>query len=181
MKHVALLHGMAATSQDHWLPHLKDHFEKLEWKVDAPDIPDADKPDLERWLAYVHEHVELTENSILVGHSMGCPLILSILERSKVRVHKVLLVAGFIEEVCDGVGPILQEVYDWQKIKENCGQFYFINSDNDPYNCTDVQGRKMLNELGGTQIIMAGEGHFGTSEFDQVYTEFPLLIELIKG
>jgi len=30
-----------------------------------------------------------------MGHSAGCPLILSILENIKIKIHKAILVAGY--------------------------------------------------------------------------------------
>lgn len=180
MNHLVLFHGMDATSRDQWLPYLKNHFEKEGWQVDAPDIPDSGDPNLERWIQYIENNITFTQDTILVGHSAGCPLIVSLLERSTVKIKKAVLVAGFIEDVGFGVGSLIQEVYDWEKIKENCQRFYFINSDNDPYNCNDTQGRIMFDKLGGIQVIMAGEGHFGTSEFNQPYPEFPFLVKLIN-
>ncbi len=180
MRHLVLFHGMDATSEDQWLPYIKGEMEAKGWRVDAPNIPDSANPDLEGWIKYINEQVEFTSESVLIGHSAGCPLIISLLERSNVPIKKAILVAGFIEDIGHAVAPLIQQSYDWGKIKGNAKQFYFVNSDNDPYNCNDKQGRLMLDHVGGTQIIMAGEGHFGTSEFDQDYPEFPFLIKLIE-
>lgn len=180
MKQLVLLHGMGATSKDQWLPFIKNHFEQADWQVIAPDIPDSGNPDLESWVAYVSKLLILTPETVLVGHSAGCPFIVSLLERSEIKIAKAILVAGFIEVIIDEVTPLIQDSYDWTKIKDNCEQFFFVNSDNDPYKCDDAQGRILLNKLGGTQIIMAGERHFGTEEFNQPYPEFPFLIKLIE-
>ena len=180
MKKLILFHGMGATSKDQWLPYTKDHFESAGWEVTAPDIPDSGDPDLERWVAFVNETVTYDEDTVMVGHSAGCPLIISLLERSQDPIKKAVLVGGFIEDIGSGVAPLIQDSYDWDKIRSNCKGFIYVNSDNDPYNCDDKQGRLMLDKLGGTQVIMAGEGHFGTSEFNQPYPEFPFLIKLIE-
>ncbi len=180
MNHLVLFHGMGATSNDQWLPYLKDHFEKEGWKVDAPDIPNSENPEIGKWVNYIEGNVPLTPDTVLVGHSAGCPLIISLLERSNIKLKKAVLVAGFIEDINQGIKPLIQDSYDWEKIKANCDSFYFVNSDNDPYQCNDKQGRIMLDKLGGTQIIMSNEGHFGTSEFNQLYPEFPFLVKLIE-
>jgi len=105
----------------------------------------------------------------------------SLLERTDVEIHKAVLVAGFIEDIGHGVAPLIQDEYGWDKIKNNCKNFVYINSDNDPYDCNDKQGRIFLDNLGGTQVIVSGEGHFGTSEFNQPYPKFPLLTKLIEN
>lgn len=171
---------MGATSKDQWFPYVKDHFESKGWEVTTPDIPDSSHPDLERWIAFVTERVVFDSETVLVGHSAGCPLIISLLERAGKPIKKAVLVAGFIEDIGSGVSPLIQDSYDWVKIKKNCQEFIFVNSDNDPYHCDDKQGRIMLDKVGGMQIIIAGEGHFGTNEFNQPYPEFPFLIKLIE-
>jgi len=79
----------------------------------------------------------------------------------------------------NGPKTILQDKYDWQKIKEHCQDFVFINSINDPWGCNDKQGRIMFDNLGGTLVINQ-EGHMGSDTFHQPYKEFPLLIKLLK-
>lgn len=180
MNQLVLLHGDHASSQDNWLPYVAEEMSDRGWEVISPDIPDSDELDLKRWLKFVSGEVKLTKDTVLVGHSSACPLIMSMLEKSRVRIKKAVLVAGFIEDIGFGVDPILQKKYNWKKIKNNCEEFYFVNSDNDPYKCNDKQGRAMRDELGGTQIIITDGMHFGTDEYDDVCDEFPLLVKLIE-
>ena len=74
---------------------------------------------------------------------------------------------------------IIKKSYDWEKIKAHSEEFVFINSDNDPWGCDDIQGRRMLDKLGGVQIVMKGEGHMGSVSRNQPYKEFPLLKKII--
>lgn len=180
MSQLILLHGDHATSQDNWLPYVAGEMEERGWDVISPDIPDSDDLDLDRWVDFLASEVTLTPDTVLVGHSSACPVIITLLERSKVTVKKAVLVAGFIEDIGFGVDPILQDSYDWKKIKKKCAEFVFINSDNDPYNCDDTQGRLMFDTLGGIQVIVSDAMHFGTDEYDDVCEEFPLLVKLIE-
>lgn len=74
--------------------------------------------------------------------------------------------------------PILQDSYNWDKIKQNVKDIVFINSVNDPWGCNAEQGRVMFDKLGGTQIIR-NDGHFGSETYKQPYPEFPLLERLV--
>jgi len=177
---LVLIHGDHDSSQDNWLPYVAKAMKQQRWDVALPDIPDSEDLDLERWIEFLQGEFEMTENTVLVGHSSACPVILSLLEESEVQIKKAVLVAGFMEDIGFGVDPILQEEYDWDTIKANCPEFVFVNSDNDPYNCDDKQGRKLMDILGGTQVIVAGAMHFGTDEYDDVCEEFPLLVKLIE-
>lgn len=176
MKKVIILHGTGSTPQSYWHPYIKENLEQKDFEVIVPELPNTDNPDIKITLPFVLETQNFDENTILIGHSSGCPLILSILENIDVQIKKAILVAGF----CDTLNsPSLQKSYDFNKIKNNCKEFIFINSDNDPWGCDDVQGRKMLEKLGGDLIIRKGEGHMGSEKFEQYYKEFPLLLRLI--
>lgn len=88
--------------------------------------------------------------------------------------------AGFSTLLPDGPTKILQGKYDWEKIKNNCGEYIFINSDNDPWGCDDKQGMEMWKKLGGRLILWHGEGHMGSDSFNQPYKEFPFLVSLVN-
>jgi len=179
MKNAIILHGTSCTPDSYWFPYLKSELEQKGYSVWVPQLPESAQPAIKNWLPYAMKDGSFTVETILVGHSAGCPLILSILENLSSPVHKAILVAGFARPLDEKPDPILQESYNWTKIKHNAQEFYFINSDNDPWGCTDVQGRYIFDHLGGTQIIKHCEGHMGSDTFNQPYKEFPLLVQLI--
>lgn len=180
MKEAVILHGTSETPESFWLPYAKKELEKKGYVVSIPQLPDADNPDLKNWLPAALEE-SYTERTVLVGHSAGCPLILSVLENIDVRIKQAILVSGYARPKSDNPKPepILQETYNWQKIRNNVEDIIFINSDNDPWGCDDVEGRYMLDNLGGTLIIKKGEGHMGSDTYHQPYREFPFLIKLV--
>lgn len=181
MKNVSIFHGTGGTPGHFWFPYLKDNLEIQGYLVWVPQLPDTDTPDIKKWLPFVQEHGSFDQESVLVGHSAGCPLILSLLETLDKPVHQVILVAGFTEPLDENPEPILQDSYDWKKIKSNVKRLYFINSDNDPWGCDDKAGKKMFDNLGGNLIIRHGEGHMGSGKFNQPYKEFPLVLKIIEA
>lgn len=174
MKNVLILHAKGASPGHYWYPWLKNNLEEKGIRVNIPELPNDENAKLEDWINFVLEDVDIDSDTILIGHSAGGPLILSILERVKQKVRQAVIVSGFISN-----GPMLQDSYNWGEIKNNCNDFIFINSDNDPWGCDDKQGRTMLDNIGGTLIIRKGEGHMGSEKFNQPYKEFPFLLRLI--
>lgn len=181
MKNAIILHGAGETPESFWIPYVRQKLTEREREstVWVPQLPDTDNPDLTKWLPPVLKDGIFTNETILLGHSSGCPLILSVLERINVSIRQALLVSGFSTPLPNGPKTILQDKYDWQKIKEYCQDFVFINSVNDPWGCNDKQGKIMFDNLGGTLVINQ-EGHMGSDTFHQPYKEFPLLIKLLK-
>jgi predicted alpha/beta hydrolase family esterase len=123
--------------------------------------------------------MKFSEETILIGHSTGSQLILSVLERIDVRIKQAILVSGYAKALRSDAHLENDEDFNWDTIKEKCRAFVFINSDNDPWGCNDTQGRIMLDKLGGTLVIPKGEGHMGSTTYKQPYKEFPLLVKLL--
>lgn len=181
MKNAIVLHGTADNPNKFWFPWLKHELEIQGYDVWIPQLPDADDPQVDKWLPFVLEGGKFTEETVLVGHSAGAAVILAILEELNVKIKQAILVSGYSYSTGkDGINGILKKVYDWDKIAKGADQIIFINSDNDPWGCDDAQGRRMLDMAGGIQIIIKGEGHMGSMSFNQPYREFPLLIKLIN-
>ena len=182
MKNAIMLHGTACTPTSYWFPSIRKNLEGTGYQVWVPQLPDADMPDLAKQLPYVLENGEFNKETVIIGHSAGCPLTLSVLENVDTRIHKAILVAGYSRPKSDDPKPepILQNKYDWEKIRQNVKDIYFINSDNDPWGCDDKEGRHMFEHLGGTLIVRHGEGHMGSDTFDQPYREFPLLEKILS-
>jgi hypothetical protein len=180
MKNVIILQGAGETIESFWLPYIKKELEASGYAVWLPQLPGIDNPQLKEVLQFVLKRGKFSEETLLIGHSAGCPLILSVLENIPVKIKKAILVAGYCEPLPAGANDILQKKYNWEKIKQNVDEIIFINSDNDPWGCDDKQGKIMFNNLGGTLIIRHGEGHMGSDKFNQPYKEFPFLLKLIN-
>lgn len=180
MKNIIIFHGTSSTPNSFWFPYLKTELEKKGYEVSVPFLPDSDHPDLKNWLPTALKE-NISENTVLIGHSAGAPLILSVLENINLKIKQAILVSGYARPKGEKKEPeaILQNSYNWQKIKSNVEDLIFINSDNDPWGCNDIEGKYILDKLGGTLIIKKGEGHMGSDSFNQPYKEFPLLVKLI--
>lgn len=177
---VIIFHGTDCTPDMFWYGWLKEQLKKKGHNVEVPHYPNINKESVEQTLKVVLDSYQLNSETVLIGHSAGVPLILSILERINQPVKGVALIAGFSTQLEEGrKEPVLQDNYDWVKIKQNVGGCYIFNSVNDPWGCDDKQGRHLFDNLGGTLIIRS-DGHFGSSK-DQEYKEFPLLLNIIEG
>jgi predicted alpha/beta hydrolase family esterase len=182
MKNAIILHGTSCTPDSYWFPSIKKSLEKNGYEVWVPQLPDSDNPILSKWFPKALEG-KYSEETLLIGHSAGSPLVLSVLENINVCIHKAILVAGFARKLRmdkDEPQPILQENYNWQKIKSSVKDLIFLNSSNDPWTIDDEEGLYMWRKLGGTLVLREGEGHMGSDTFKQPYTEFPLLEKLLE-
>lgn len=179
MKNASIFHGTGESPGHFWFPWTKDQLEKKGYKVWLPQLPDTDHPDIKKWLPFVLNNGTFNTQTVLIGHSVSSPLILSVLENIKTPIRQAILVAAFFEPL-KGFrrDPMLQKTYNWEKIKKNCPSITIINSDNDPWGCDDKAGKKLAGNL-DAKLIVSHDGHFGSETYNQQYKEFPLLIKLI--
>lgn len=124
----------------------------------------------------------LTNETILVGHSIACAFILSILERLETPIRASFLIAGFLHEIGIPEYDALNETFvkkefDWKRIKKSSRQFSVFVSDNDPY-VPQRMGQELATHLDVVPIVVRGAGHFNT---DAGYTTFPLLLQTIES
>ncbi|MDO8269465.1 MAG: alpha/beta hydrolase [Candidatus Levybacteria bacterium] len=181
-KHI-LFHGTDCNPQSYWYPWLKERLKERGDDVEIPHYPKLNHEPIDQSLERVLGEYTFDDKTTLIGHSAGAPLILAILNAIDTPVKQAILVAGYVRTKGEETEPdsVLLEEYDWGKIRGNAGSFVFINSDNDPWGCNDIEGRYILDKVGkGVQVVMKGEGHMGSDSFNQPYREFPLLDRLIE-
>jgi predicted alpha/beta hydrolase family esterase len=177
MQRAIIFHATECSPTDFWYSWLAEKLQARGYQVEVPHYPEMNRENITTFLPKVLAAHTFDENTVLVGHSAGATLILSIAEHAPIR--QGILVAGFSTPY-DGIekDAILQDTYNWDKIKKNGGEFVFVNSVDDPWGCNDVQGRTMFDALGGTQVIRRN-GHFGSKGAKQEFPEFPLLERLV--
>ncbi len=171
-----IFHATESTPDDFWYKSVAAQLTARGYQVEIPSYPDINREDISTFLPKVLAAHAIDADTVLIGHSAGATLILSIAEH--VPFRQGILVSGFSQPYSEvEKDPIIQETYDWDKIKTNCKDFIFINSVNDPWSCDDKQGRIMFDQLGGTQIIK-NEGHFGSKGAKQEYPTLDLVARL---
>lgn len=186
MKTALLFHGTGGSSKDYyWFNDLSQYLIAQGYHVWWPQLPNTEKPNLDETRNFINNDPNflIDNESIIIGHSSACPLILSMMESFKDSIKQVILVSGFYKPIDDnGFSELMlqKEVYQWDDIKKASQEIILINSDNDPWGCDDQQARQVAIQLGATLIVATGQGHMGSGNFNQPYKEFPLLKRLLK-
>lgn len=188
MKQAVLLHGTGGSNSDYfWFADTKAYLESKGYEVWWPLLPHTNKPKLEESLAFVEENMPvLDEESIIIAHSSGCPLVLSLLENNFMHVKQVVLVAGFYEPLDENVDAGLsllmlpEDGFDYDRILGSANEIVLVNSDNDPWGCTDKQARPVAEALDAKFVLAKGMGHMGSGTFNQPMPKLPLVKELLS-
>ncbi len=171
MKRVYLIHGWEGYPDNNWFPWLKKELEARSFEVIIPNMPNSDAPVKSVWLKTLQDLIiNPDENTILVGHSIGCQAIQRYLENlpeGKVIAGSVF-VAGWINDpMWEGRTEEETEiVHDWydipknyERIKSHCKKFVSIFSTNDPF-ILKTNWQEADEILGSKIIIVENRSHF---------------------
>lgn len=174
MKTAILLHGTGGSSKDYfWFADTRKYLEAHGYNVWWPQLPSTDSPNFEETLNFIEQNMPaIDENTIVIGHSSSCPLILSWLQYVKVPIRQVVLVSGYYQKIKDQVTSLLQDKdFDCGAIKTAVKEIVIINSDSDPWGCDDKQARPIAEKLVAKFVLAKGEGHMGSGTYNQPYRE----------
>ena len=171
-----LVHGTYGFPENNWFPWLKNELQKIGYEVIIPKFPTPQEQNLAQWMQVLEPHFkEFDEQTILIGHSLGCAFLLSVLEKLEKPVKAVFLVAGFIKQLGNPkFDPInktfLQKNFDFKKIKDNSEYFFVYGSENDEYVPTE-QVLRLAKSLETSVISIPEAGHFMSKSFSQLLSD----------
>ncbi len=185
MKNAIILHGTCdeaeyrddkypTLSNSHWLPWLQKKLLINNIEAHTPEVFEAYNPTYEKWLNELNRY-EISDETILVGHSCGAGFLTRWLSENDVRVGKVLLVAPWIDPGKSKSGNMFDFEID-PNMSEKTTSLVVIHSDND---MDSIQkSTKIIKELVTDikYIEFHNYGHFcfedmGTIEFPELLTE----------
>ena len=169
-----LLHGYGGNPNAGSRIGLKKELESLGLKCFIPQLPIKNQPNVQEQTEYLLKNSKFDEDTVLVGHSLGCAVALRVLEKLNVKIKKLVLVGGFIEpNFKDKKRPITDQLnwkFDFGKIKKNVGSIIILSDKND-HAVPIEQGRILAQKLGGKLIeTNAKEAHF-TAEHEPEINE----------
>lgn len=189
MSTVFIIHGTEGHPDKNWYQSVKKELEQEGFEIVVPTFPSPkDEPaSLSEWLDELDVYnAKITPETIFVGHSLGGIFILRLLEILKHQIKAAIFVGTPI-----GIQPMPNYErdklfsegkdfnFDWDAIRMNASKRIVFQGKDDQWVPLE-NGIKLAENLGeGTeQHIVANAGHFTTSSG---YTEFPELLEIMKG
>ena len=173
----------------HWQTWLKWELERHGYEVFMPDLPGHDCPNLDEQLSAIEQYKsKMSEDSIIVGHSMGGFLAMHFVESLDIKIHKLICIApifndlhnhvewDFVKWDARDVGfSSMKNEYLPQKIKEHVEDWKVFLSEDDPYILYPL-AKKHFDSIGVSHTDIPNSWHFISSDG---YTEFDILLESI--
>lgn len=184
VKRVFIIHGWGGSPQRDWTPWAKNVLEERGFEVFVPKMPDTDNPIIGKWVTYLDKAVgEIDNDTIFIGHSIGCQTILRYLETlpGGKKCKKVILIAPWmtlinLKEDEKPIAKLWEETpIDFEKVKIRAGKFIAVFSDDDPVVPYKENAKVFKQKLGAEIITKRKMGHFSQ---DEGFKEIPFLLDL---
>lgn len=177
MKRIIIVHRWGGSPDDDWYPWLKRELEAKGYEVNALKMPDTEQPQIDSWVSYLKDNSIIEEDTILVGHSIGCQTILRVLESKGNKVKAVILVAPWLEITgleTEEEKEIAQEwterKINFSKVKERTNKIICIFSDNDPY--VPISNMQLFKDnLNALCLIEKNQLHFNGEKYPIILKE----------
>lgn len=181
MRRVFIIHCWEGFPEYCWYPWLKHELETRGVQVVVPAMPETKHPKMGAWVEKIAELVgQPDDQTVLVGHSIGCAAILRYLESlsEETKICGIVAVAGFTENVgFEEIQTFFETPFDFEKMRRICPSFVAIHSDDDPY--VDVRFYTEFREkLGAKSIVKTGKKHFsGAIEGEEACLDIPEVLD----
>ena len=193
---VLILHGTGGDSEENWFPWMKEKLESSgNYEVYIPDLPNSDYPESEVWLGYLEKFKDkLGENSIIIGHSLGCPAAWQFIEKNDLKIDRLFLVApafpkmnydliekAFTDErQLEKVKNFTNKLVDWKSVQSSVNNITIFFSKDDPYIPFSTKELCEKN-LNASYKIYEDKKHFNVFNAGERMRQFPELLDEILG
>ncbi|MDC9594986.1 RBBP9/YdeN family alpha/beta hydrolase [Xenorhabdus sp. IM139775] len=164
-KKIIIVHGYTASPSSNWFPWLKEKLTEQGAEVIVPAMPESSAPKPEAWAKRLMDIVpEADENSIFIGHSLGCITVLRHLEsiRSQhLHIGGFILVSGFDspQATLPELNSFIVEPLDYDFLRKVTEQRISLISSND--DIVSPQASLDLAHALQTEVMnVANGGHF---------------------
>lgn len=183
MRKLVSIHGFQGSPEEGWSAWLAGEFATQGWQTAAPQMPSPNNPLVNEWVSSIDATMQSicgpTEETVLVGHSLGCIAVLRYLEQlpSEAQIGQVVLVGGFNSDLgWDELENFFEEDINWNAINSHGAQFTAIHSTNDKYVSLHYADNFKA-RLNAEVHILENAGHMAASDG---YYEFPFLKKTIE-
>lgn len=160
-RRIIYIHGNQTTHWSFsWAGWLKQELEMKGYSTFFETFPDSIISRSEYWLPFLKDHVQASENDVLVGWSTGAVAALRYAETNQI-FGSVLISPSYTDlgDEMEKQSGYFTTPWDWQSIKENQKQIALFYGDDDPYIPQD-QFQFISDQLKCRTMKISGGKHF---------------------
>ncbi len=180
---VILAHGWNDGSTNQWLNWLAGELTRTGYEVVQPVFSHVHVPRPRQWVRELAAAAgELDDQTVIVGYSLGVPVVLRFLHdyEPDVKIAGLILVAGFGEGFGGRPTSLFDPPLDWQRLQCRARMRLCIYSDND-YLVAPRHSQELARNLAAREVLVVGGGHLiGMPVWPGSLKQFPAVLSAIE-
>lgn len=187
MKNAIIIHGMPskedyfspvgdAESNCQWIPWLQKQLIIKGILAQTPEMPDPYEPEYKKWCS-VFDKFDISEETILIGHSCGGGFLVRWLSENKRNVGKVILVAPWTDPDKELSTGMFDFTIDAEVLSRTKGLSVMYSLDDDEVIIKTINELKIAFPSAVFKEYV-DKGHFTFGDLGT--REFPELLEVLK-
>lgn len=177
MNNYFIIHGSYGNPYKNWIPWLKGEMSKRKINCIVPDFPSPIKQDYNSWQTILKAYLDIgyiTEETSFIAHSLGGIFITKFLIENKIKIKKLITVAGFNNIKFSDNNDLYDSFYlsdeELKNVKDYCKKIICIYSNNDPYVLLS-KAEEFANEINAEKCLIKEAGHFNKKYGYDKFTE----------
>ncbi|MBW6442167.1 alpha/beta fold hydrolase [Patescibacteria group bacterium] len=88
-----IVHGWGGSPKENWFNWIREKY-KDKYEIITPNLPNSSNPEIESWYSELEKYKDkLDSDTIVIGYSLGGPTICKFLERNKIKIKKLIMIA----------------------------------------------------------------------------------------
>lgn len=180
---VVMIHGWEGAGEAGWFGELKKTLTEKGVEVHSPDFPNTNNPQYQEWKSFFEAELlpKISENTILLGHSLGCGFLQKYASENTLKVSDFVFVSPTVSDC--GVNEIknfFMEKFDYEKIKNSADNIWIYGGGKDPYISKDEF--LFLQEKTGAHLCFEEDkGHYGQAQDKKPKKVFDWFEKIIEG
>jgi len=168
---IIFVHGYTASHLADWYPNIAKRLDELGIDYVVPDLPGDKHPHAQDWLYIIDREVKASiKPVVLVGHSLGTRTVLLYLDKYRLPVKTVFLIAAFANRTENAQrrgGNAYPDFFDYKldtkAIRKLAEKFVVMHSTDDD-SIDYAQGKEIAEQLGAKLVTFAGRKHMSAPE-----------------
>ena len=166
MEKYFIIHGSYGNPYKNFIPWLKKELSKRGKTCIVPHFPSFQFQSYENWSHILSSYLDIgliDSDTIFITHSLGSIFVIKFLLEKKIKIKKLITVAGFNQVVFSDDSTLYSSFYlDWDSLKNFplfCDDRICFYSDNDPFiSCLEL--RKFCESISAVDVFLPQAGHF---------------------
>lgn len=178
MNNIFLIHGSYGKPYKNWLPWLQKELSKRKRNSIVPSFLLLTNKIMKVGVKSLKSYLKIgyiTEETTFITHSLGGIFIIKFLIENKVKIKKLITVAGFNNLKFDDDYKLYESFYmndeKLQEIVTCCKERICIYSNDDPY-IAEHDASHFANHISAKKVVIKKAGHFnekaGYKEFKEI-------------